>query len=310
MVDDDRALEQLGRIGGGGQRFEGADVRLGNFWHSEELLVQPRSHVADVPPGLHIGCGIATIRSSSPDLGSMDFDGPGASAMLCPPGAMPFTSDLPAQTARSCGLFIAEDAVPEIDDPAIGRIVDILRQGAPLRMSTRIPAALVTRLCAPVDPWLTGPARQLAFEARTLDLTALTLGWLHDKPLDASLAGRHQRQAHAAREILEQRLADPPTLAELAREIGINVRALTDAFRATFGISIAAHVTERRLTLAAALLEQGMPSGEVARKIGYRPSHFSVAFRKRFGIGPHMLVGARHRPTITKDPATISVDIV
>ncbi|WP_213978658.1 helix-turn-helix domain-containing protein, partial [Serratia marcescens] len=58
-------------------------------------------------------------------------------------------------------------------------------------------------------------------------------------------------------------------------------------FRQLFGASVFGLLQEHRLQTAWRLLsEQDLHVSTVAWQVGYTPAHFSVAFRKRFGVMP------------------------
>lgn len=81
------------------------------------------------------------------------------------------------------------------------------------------------------------------------------------------------------------------TLEGLAREFSLSASSLSRRFRAAFGISIMAYLTERRLMLAKTALERGVMSiGEAAYLAGYSsPANFTVAFHRAFGLTPGRL---------------------
>lgn len=302
-VDDvaDSAMDALKALGGSGQAFDDAPALGGRFWRSQERIVHPRRTASVTPAGLHLGCGLATIEADGAELGGFRFHGAGLTAMICPPGEGAFVSRLPAQTARAAGLFVAWADLRTIAGGPLAGLMEELSARRRLQAVAAPSVAAVARLCAPFDPWYQGAARALAAEARALDLAALVLGSLAAGP-GAGPASRHRhaRKASAARDLLDGRLDDPPTLDALARAVGLNVRSLTEAFRASFGCSIAAYVTTRRLDTAALLLEQGMGPTEAAHRVGYSPTHFSVAFRRQFGVAPGRFCAAA-RP---KSPPT------
>lgn len=276
--------------------FEAGSGRGGSFWRSSQEIPSPLSYRMANPAGLHIGCGIASIETHSRGLGGFSFAGSGITAMLCPDGAQDFHTRVHGQSARACGIFLSLADMAQTDNAPVQEIALALERGAPLQASTEIPRSLIARLCAPVEPWFEGAGRELAFEARALEVTALALSWLthaRSRPIAPQI---NQRFAFAARDVLESRLANPPTLAELAREVGINPRSLTDAFRRCFGTSVAAYVTERRLDLALHLLEQGMSPGTAAHQIGFTASHLSNAFHRRFGFRPRDMHRSRKFP--------------
>lgn len=96
---------------------------------------------------------------------------------------------------------------------------------------------------------------------------------------------------HAARDLLLERLDDPPTLAELARHARTNEFKLKRGFREIFGTSPYAYFLRHRLELARSwLLDTDWSIARIGRRVGYRdPAHFTNAFRKHFGVPPSAL---------------------
>jgi AraC family transcriptional activator of pyochelin receptor len=92
----------------------------------------------------------------------------------------------------------------------------------------------------------------------------------------------------AARELIETRLDDPPTLPEVARQIGLNEFKLKRGFKALFGQTMFSYLTEQRLELALRLLlDTDKTAAEIGFQLGYRtPQHFNEAFKRRFGVTP------------------------
>ncbi len=101
-----------------------------------------------------------------------------------------------------------------------------------------------------------------------------------------SLSLREQRQMNMAQDYLLNDLTNPPTIAEIARNIGVNQCKLKKAFKQHFGKSIYAHFLEKRMSQAMTLLKEHNVT-ETAIMLGYsNVSHFSAAFRKNFNILP------------------------
>lgn len=93
---------------------------------------------------------------------------------------------------------------------------------------------------------------------------------------------------HHAREILLQQLDNPPSLIELARQVGLNDCTLKRGFRQVFGQTAFGLLHDYRLEQARQLLEERrLNVSEVAKTIGFaNRSYFAVAFRKKFGVTP------------------------
>ncbi|HEX6340078.1 AraC family transcriptional regulator [Umezawaea sp.] len=95
------------------------------------------------------------------------------------------------------------------------------------------------------------------------------------------------RDVEAAREILHERLAEPPSLAELAAEVGTGQFALLRAFRARHGLPPHAYLNQLRVRRACALLDQGTPVARAAVEVGFTDqSHLARHFRRIVGVPP------------------------
>ncbi|HID73334.1 TPA: AraC family transcriptional regulator [Candidatus Micrarchaeota archaeon] len=116
------------------------------------------------------------------------------------------------------------------------------------------------------------------------------LGWhfegLSRDGVQDSLPLRERRRLLAARERLLEDLSAPPTIAELAMEVGLNQLKLKQGFKSLFGTSVYALFQRHRMERARDLLYDHNVT-ETALILGYSNiSHFSTAFRKQFGVLP------------------------
>ncbi|MBV1934505.1 MAG: AraC family transcriptional regulator [Parvibaculaceae bacterium] len=109
-----------------------------------------------------------------------------------------------------------------------------------------------------------------------------------DKNVGVSLPRQEIAKLTQARMILDSSLNQPPTLTQLAADIGLNRRKLTEGFRALNGLSVGDYCRERRDFLAQKLLAEGALSiSQIAEHCGYQhPANFSRAFSQRYGISP------------------------
>jgi AraC-like DNA-binding protein len=91
-----------------------------------------------------------------------------------------------------------------------------------------------------------------------------------------------------AKAILIERVAEPPTIAELAKEIALNEYRLKEGFKNIYGKTVFQFLNDYRLDTARHILDKGQVKvNEAAYQIGYtNPSHFIAAFRKKFGVTP------------------------
>lgn len=145
-----------------------------------------------------------------------------------------------------------------------------------------------------------GPARRMFLESKALEILALRLSEPSENGT-SKLRPDDVERVRIAADILAERIEDPPSLVDLARLCGLNDFKLKVGFREVFGTTAFGYLRELRLQKARHLLEEGeMSVGEISAAVGYAgQSHFSAAFKKRFGIKPISL--------LRKNPVTISL---
>ncbi len=91
-----------------------------------------------------------------------------------------------------------------------------------------------------------------------------------------------------AKDIIIARMAEPPSLQELADEIGLNLKKLKEGFKQIYGDSVFSFLFDYKMEVARKLLESGEHNvNEVGLKVGYSTSsHFIAAFKKKYGTTP------------------------
>lgn len=91
-----------------------------------------------------------------------------------------------------------------------------------------------------------------------------------------------------AKDIIITRMAEPPSLQELADEIGLNLKKLKEGFKQIYGDSVFSFLFDYKMEVARKLLESGENNvNEVGLKVGYSTaSHFIAAFKKKYGTTP------------------------
>jgi len=91
-----------------------------------------------------------------------------------------------------------------------------------------------------------------------------------------------------AKEIIISRMAEPPTLQQLADEIGLSLNKLKEGFKQIYGDSVFSFLFDYKMEVARQLLEEGSHNvNEVGLRVGYSTSsHFIAAFRKKYGTTP------------------------
>jgi AraC-like DNA-binding protein len=91
-----------------------------------------------------------------------------------------------------------------------------------------------------------------------------------------------------AKKIIMERMASPPTLKELSKEVGLNEYNLKSGFKNIYGQPVMTWLSIYKMEHARKMLEEGnYKINEISDSLGYNsPSHFIEAFRKRFGTTP------------------------
>lgn len=95
-----------------------------------------------------------------------------------------------------------------------------------------------------------------------------------------------------AKDIIISRMSEPPSLQELADEIGLNLKKLKEGFKQIYGDSVFSFLFDYKMEVARKLLEAGDDNvNEVGLKVGYSTSsHFIAAFKKKYGTTPKKYV--------------------
>ena len=100
------------------------------------------------------------------------------------------------------------------------------------------------------------------------------------------------KRIRRAKEIIIANMAEPPTLPELSKEIGLSLKRLKEGFKQIYGDSVYSFLFDYKMDYARRLLESGQYNvSEIGLKIGYSTSsHFIAAFRKKYGTTPKKYV--------------------
>ena len=88
--------------------------------------------------------------------------------------------------------------------------------------------------------------------------------------------------------VLDQQYRDPPSIEQLADDVGLSASRLAHLFRENAGMSIQSYIVERRLVMAALLIVQTHERiSQIAYSVGFGDvSNFNHAFKRRFAMSP------------------------
>jgi len=132
-------------------------------------------------------------------------------------------------------------------------------------------------------PRFQGPMQNLYREAKAKELLALLFAsYLPDAETEA------KRLAHTAKLRLLNDLANAPTIPELAKDVGVNLKKLKTLFKEVYDTTPYQLLLEARMQRSKELLSRNELSvQEAAWEVGYQnASSFINAFTKRFGERP------------------------
>ena len=136
-----------------------------------------------------------------------------------------------------------------------------------------------------------GSIQRIYLQSKILELIALRLEQTKEyvsiapwKRLDSK---RRDRLYHA-KEILINNLDNPPSVLDLAQQVGLNHHQLKQGFHELFGTTVFGYLHEYRMEKARQMLcETNMQVAAIACTVGYaNPGHFAAAFKNKFGVTP------------------------
>ena len=131
-------------------------------------------------------------------------------------------------------------------------------------------------------------------KARATELLCLALHSLLEPPRSApgiNLTVEEETAIRAIAERLRREFANPPSVAALAKEAGVNRNKLFYGFRNFYGVTISRYLQNLRLERGYELLKTtDLSLLEICEQAGFlHQSNFSTAISKRFGMSPKEL---------------------
>ncbi|MGH9349981.1 MAG: helix-turn-helix domain-containing protein [Vicinamibacterales bacterium] len=115
--------------------------------------------------------------------------------------------------------------------------------------------------------------------------------------MDAMPLSLHVRRMLA---LIEERSAEPLSLATFARALNRQAGYLGRLFREEIGVGMREYLARLRLERAARMIREGVKVEAVALEVGYRSKkNFYRQFRRRFGTTPALYRAAAGEPSGT-----------
>lgn len=137
--------------------------------------------------------------------------------------------------------------------------------------------------------------KQLYFKGKAYELLSLYFNREEDVNVEQCpflVDEQNVAKIKKAKEIIISRMAEPPSLQELADEIQLPINKLKEGFKQIYGDSVFSFLFDYKMEVSRQLLATGGHNvNEVGLKVGYSTaSHFIAAFKKKFGTTPKKFV--------------------
>jgi AraC family transcriptional regulator len=146
---------------------------------------------------------------------------------------------------------------------------------------------------------MTGAADVDDLEGSELVLSLLRESMAAELPPTTRFSPATARMIGRAKEFLEAELSMPIRLSDVSHAVGVSPTYLTDTFRRVEGTPLHRYLTHLRLARALAELPHTADLTTLALELGFSShSHFTAAFRRRFGCTPSEFRSTtKRRPT-------------
>ena len=133
--------------------------------------------------------------------------------------------------------------------------------------------------------------KPLYFKGKVYELLSLFFNKSEDTDVEQCpflVDEENVRKIRKAKEIILNKMTEPPTLQELSSEIGLNVKKLKEGFKQIYGDTVYGYLLDHKMNEARSMLNSRQYNiNEISLKLGYSTSsHFIAAFKKKFGTTP------------------------
>lgn len=205
------------------------------------------------------------------------------------------------ETLRLVGLICQPEILTQtlaLNPACIPHPLDILTQcafGAPERATVSLTAEVLHSAndILRAQSRLPKELRRAYLEAKGLEVLCIVLAQLSQEspPTDSpavKISLRDLRRLHEARDILNEQYQSPPTIAQLAKKVGLNQTKLKSGFKMVFGSTISKTIEKNRMEAAVTLLvHTSLNISEISYRVGYEyAANFTCAFKRVYGYLP------------------------
>lgn len=139
--------------------------------------------------------------------------------------------------------------------------------------------------------------KELYFKGKVYELLSLYFNKSEDPSLEQCpflIDEENVQKIRRAKDIILERMTDPPSLENLSVEIGLSLKKLKEGFKQLYGDTVYSYLLDHKMEEACRMLDsQKFNVNEVGLKLGYSTaSHFIAAFKKKYGTTPKKYIGS------------------
>jgi AraC-like DNA-binding protein len=139
--------------------------------------------------------------------------------------------------------------------------------------------------------------KELYFKGKVYELLSLYFNKSEDPSLEQCpflVDEENVQKIRRAKDIILERMTDPPSLENLSLEIGLSLKKLKEGFKQLYGDTVYSYLLDHKMEDSRRMLDsQKFNVNEVSLKLGYSTaSHFIAAFKKKYGTTPKKYIGS------------------
>ncbi|MEH2010278.1 helix-turn-helix transcriptional regulator [Nostoc sp.] len=269
-----------------------------NEYSEAVIMKQKHDNLPELTSKFFLSGGVRTVTPNVPGVSDDYEEVVGYNYLFCLPDVQEFEHFTANQQDQNIKIYWNADLLSSFQSSfdQLPALLEQLKEN-PMKQRFHQPLGVTTpTMQLLLKQILQCPFREtlrlMYLEAKVLELLVLQIAqWGENHhPLQRSLYFRADEieRLHHAKAILNQRLPHPPSLLNLAKEIGLNDFKLKRGFREVFGTTVLGYVQSLRLEQAKQLLRgTNLLIAQIAYQVGYEStSHFSYLFKRQFGMTP------------------------
>jgi AraC-like DNA-binding protein len=285
-------------FGNGHAEFYG--ITDGFFVHfSDFTAIVPHTMSVSAPNMLRVRIASDGDGEYAPASGDwLDIKGPGAAIIIEPPGQPPAEAAFVGYNHMAT-VYIHCDALKSLyagGEQELPAVIQAFIAGNLQRtIARRLPLGPGLRRCLDDihNCMLEGRSRRLFIQSKAVEILCNAFEALEQEEGFGSCEATTltTRAVLRAQRLLMENFVTPPSLEDLAQEVGLSRSGLCASFRQIMGQTVFDYIADLRMQHALAMLNQRNASiTQIAYAVGYNhSSSFSVAVQRRFGITPSEL---------------------